>query len=498
MSFVGARVAGLPLQHDPELIIALLGGHTHPSHYYCDINQSFLILTPSKSKKFMKPATNIARKSITYSPNHRDSLTTAASPRTATAVDTALKMALKNCEGSSSSQSGIERPWPAGTILQIALDDIIAISITNFVVSKTEALERDEPVYADRLARYQFIDSALEPHAVLLRLQIDTRARVEFVAYERDSHLAEELSAARLVALARHAMGIEPSCLAEPLSSSCPIGLSRRHSCAKQTGPVPPEKAEEPNVASLIQSFEDMLRLRSIHFRTVKQDDNVGQFRTRSALRRLQNEETRFLNDCQNVIRCLHKLERQALTDVTLKRSIFSSSLILTTILTWLDHLDSDLLQAVRNNQGSYLQCGSEDIDHLNPKVAHIRRIQVCLAQRALSGLRLLCAALHDRRGIAESFEIFCLPGWPIDRIVRVLSADHFNHSEQHICLDASNLGLSYASATFQRDTVTWIAKNQLFSSSRRWTRDSANKCDKCVPSHVLQCHTSSIGMLLL
>lgn len=396
-------------------------------------------------------------------------------------VDAALKIASQIREESSTCESVIERQWPSATALQIALVDIVAISITNFVVSKTEALERDEPAYADRLARYQFIDSTLEADAVLFRLNIDARPHVEFVAYERDSRLAEELSAARLVALARHAMGIGPSCLAEPESSCCHINVERSDLHLQQTLTIPPMKAEETNVASVIQSFEDSLRLRSIDFSTIKRDDKAGQFRTKSALSRQQDEETRFLDECQKIMRYFHNLERQALTDITLKRAIFSSSLILTTILTWLDHLDRDMLQAIRSNQGSHLQCGCEDTSLLLPKVAHVRRIQVCLAQRALAGLRLLCASLHDRRGIAECFEIFCLPGWPIDRIVRVLSADHFNYSEQRICLDASNLSLSHASATFQRESDTWKVNDR--NSCINGQAKDVHKCQKCVPS---------------
>lgn len=427
------RVDGLPTPHEGENVLALFSGHSKPSPYFCLLTLNALNLSPVSGKTSQdscrraipRAKTPVIHSSKKYLSKHlASSLRTLSSPRTATAIDWALLVAsdFESTRASIAFARGLG--WPAGGPVEIELTDILSISSKNFAVSKAEAWENDEPILANTLEHYAFIDAGLESHAVYVQIAVEGRPSLEFVTYERDSSLADELSAAWYTALARLGMEIGPSRLFNHSTFLINVQSDGLRADGSRTQPDAVPVITELEAAVVTTTYPGIKN----------KEDSAIRFRTKKALVRQQKEEEQFIVACQKVVALLKRSEVRLLEDIALKRAFFNSTLLPTTLLNWLKTLDGDLLHAIRSNQAKwplFLPAVSESTMLENSASAHVRAIQLGLVQRATAGLRCLSAALHDCRGLHECFLLFNLPGWPLHHLVNVLVVDHFNYSEQ-------------------------------------------------------------------
>ena len=142
-----------------------------------------------------------------------------------------------------------------------------------------------------------------------------------------------------------------------------------------------------------------------------------------------------------------------------------------------------------RFHAGAY--CAAYDLEEDDDQAKRvIRKAQTGLVVRAVQGLKILRAALHDARGVKERFGIMRFRFWSPSRIVQALARDHFNHTDR--VQEKEDLRRAREARATRRKQIMAAGSEKAAKDHRKTAREALQRARETFIQKHLTHHTST------
>ncbi|KAJ1461122.1 hypothetical protein M885DRAFT_507725 [Pelagophyceae sp. CCMP2097] len=263
-------------------------------------------------------------------------------------------------------------------------------------------------------AGFEFADEDLEKHSHRITLTLGEES-FEIVTYSQNGAFAGEVESAHAIELVRARLGLQPSRVTA--TAALLVG--------------------DEDAVAIIADLEDAVCGPSVEKTVEETPESRARSRgARAMATGLYGAEDCVLKKAPGVNQAdpagdaalFNELESDILVDVNLKRAFFDASArLLPQLFEWIASLESDVSRAAsfvqRTNVLAIRGAGAQDF-------TDARKMQLAYVDRAAAALRLVTAALHDARGVSERFSLLRLQGWPLQKLVQILTRDLASYSD--------------------------------------------------------------------